>query len=487
MIRDLTTGPPTRLIVTFAVPLLLGNLFQQLYHFTDAVVVGRLVGVDALAAVGATWSVTFLLLGLSWGSSAGLAIPVARAFGAGDQPALRRAFAAGALISAGLALLITLVGTLGARPFMVLLGTPPELVDDATTFLVVTFAGAAAMVSFNFLSSVIRALGDSRTPLVFLVVACVLNAGLVVAFVGGLGLGVGGAALATVVAQLVSVALCLLLVQRRMPVLHLRREDWLLARADFAEPLRLGMSMGFQMAVIAVGAMVLQTAINGLGAEAVTAFTVASRVDQLAVAPLNSFGIALATYVAQNRGALAWTRVRQGVLRTTGVSAVAAVVLGVLVVVLGEPIVRLFVGGGEAQVVALAHQYLVVSGCLYVFLALLFVYRNAVQGMGRATSPAVSGFAELVLRAAAGIVLVRYFGFLGVCLAAPLAWIGGLVPVAVSWFAERRRLVDNERYAPPLRDAPLPDAALPDAALPDAALPDAALPDAPRDLEAVLS
>lgn len=451
MTRDLTAGPPTRLIVLFAVPLLLGNLFQQLYHFTDAAVVGRLVGVDALAAVGATGSVTFLLLGLSWGSSTGLAIPVARAFGAGDPRAVRRAFAAGAVITAALAVAITVVGTVLARPFMVLLGTPAELLDDATTFLTVTFLGSAAMAAFNYLSSVVRALGDSRTPLLFLVTACVLNAGLVVALVGGAGLGVGGAALATVVAQLVSVVLCLVLVRRRMPVLHLHREDWRLERADLAEPLRLGMAMGFQMSVIAVGAMVLQSAINGLGAQAVTAFTVAARVDQLAVAPLNSFGLALATFVAQNRGALAWTRVRQGVLRTTGVSTAAAVVLGVLVAVAGAPIVRVFVGEGEEHVVGLAHQYLIISGCLYGFLALLFVYRNAVQGMGHATAPSVSGVAELVLRAVAGLVLVRYFGFVGVCLAAPLAWIGGLVPVAISWAAERRRLVRREQQ-PPVAD-----------------------------------
>lgn len=444
MARDLTVGPPARRIILFAVPLLVGNVFQQLYQFTDAAVVGRLIGVDALAAVGATGAVTFLLIGFSWGSSGGLAIPVARAFGARDPVAIRRTVAAGAVISVGVSVAITVVGVATARPFLRLLDTPPELLDGAAAFLTVSFAGSAATVAFNYLSSIIRALGDSRTPLLFLAISCVLNAGFVVLFVGVFHWGVGGAALATVVAQLVSVVLCLLLIARRMPELHLRREDFRLRRRDLDEPLRLGMSMGFQMSVIAIGALVLQYAINSLGADAVAAFTAAMRVDQLAVSPLNSIGLALATYAAQNRGARQWRRIRIGVARTTWVSLGTAVVLGLVNILLGPAIVRVFVGAGQDDIVTMAHQYLTVSGALYVFLALLFVYRNVVQGLGHATTPTLSGVAELVLRAAAGLVLVRHFGFLGVCLAAPLAWIGGAIPVALSWFAERGRLAQEE-------------------------------------------
>ncbi|GAA1851928.1 MATE family efflux transporter [Myceligenerans crystallogenes] len=441
MTRNLTAGPPARLIVRFALPLLAGNLFQQLYQFTDAIVVGRLVGVDALAAVGATGSIVFVLIGMSWGSAAGLAIPVARAFGAGDDAALRRALAAGSAVSAALALLITVVGVATARPFLDLLGTPPELVDDAAAFLVVTFLGAPVAVAFNYLTSVVRAVGDSRTPLVVLVAACVLNVGLVLGFVGVLGLGVGGAAFATVLAQFLAVLLCLVVIRGRIPQLRLRREDWRLRREDFGEPLRLGTSMGLQMSVIGIGTVILQYGVNGLGADAVAAFTAAVRVEQLGIAPLNSFGAALATYVAQNRGALDWLRVRQGVLRTTWINCGVAVALGLVVIALGVPIVRLFVGDGVPGVVAMAHQYLVINACLYVFLALLFVYRNTMQGLGNASSSTVSGIAELVLRSVAGLVLIQQFGFLGVCLAAPLAWIGGLLPVAAAWFSARRDLV----------------------------------------------
>ncbi|HEY0117893.1 MAG TPA: MATE family efflux transporter [Cellulomonas sp.] len=444
MTRNLTLGPPTRLIVLFTLPLLVGNVFQQLYQFTDAAVVGRLVGLDGLGAVGATNGLVFLLIGFTWGSSAGLAIPTARAFGAGDMAAMRRFVAAGVYVSIAIAALITVVGSLAARPLLQLMNTPPELIDGSTAFLVTTFAGSAAMVAFNFLSSTIRALGDSRTPLVFLVISCCLNAGLVYVFVAWLHLGVRGAALATVTAQLVSVALCLRLISRKMPELHLSREDWRPRRELMAEPVRIGLPMGFQMSVIAIGSLVLQYAINGLGAESVAAFTAAMRVDQLAAAPLNSFGIAMATYVAQNRGARQWRRIRVGVFRISFVSVALAIVVGLTLIAVSGPIARLFVGGGQDYVVALVRQYFVVNGALYSILAMVFIMRNTAQGLGLSAVPTLSGFLELVMRASAGLLLVQHLGFLGVCLAAPLAWTGSVIPTSVAWVIQRRRLIEAE-------------------------------------------
>ncbi len=445
MTRNLTSGPPTRLIVLFTLPLLVGTLFQQLYAFTDAAVVGRMIGVDALAAVGACGSLQFLLIGFTWGASGGLAIPTARHFGAGDMPAMRRSVAAGALISVAVAAVVSVVGLVYGPALLRLLHTPPELMADASTFLQVTFLGASATVAFNFLAATIRALGDSRTPLVFLVISCVLNAGLVALFIGVLHLGVGGAALATVLAQLVSVGLCLALVARRMPELHLRREDFRLTRAEVGEPAKLGITMGFQMSVIAVGSLMLQYGTNGLGADAVAAFTSAARIDQLAAAPLNSFGLAMATYVAQNRGARQWRRIRVGTFRISLVAMGVAVVLGLVNITLGEPITRLFVGDGEEQVVAWSHQYLVVQGSLYVILALVFVVRNAIQGLGATGVPTIAGFLELAMRGTAGLVLIDHLGFLGVSLAAPLAWVGALVPLSIAWFVRRRHLIEAER------------------------------------------
>lgn len=442
--RNLTSGSPLRVIIWFTIPLLVGNLFQQLYAITDAAVVGRLLGVDALASVGASGSLQFLLIGFALGASAGVTIPVAKAFGAGDLPAMRRAVTVGIVISGAIAVAITLIGTLGARTLLRWMGTPPELMGNAEVFLGVLFSGAAATVAFNFLSSVIRALGDSRTPLVFLVLACLLNAGLVVVFVAAFHLGVGGAALATVIAQAISTLCCLVLVIRRMPDLRLHREDWRLDRRELGESSKLGLTFGFQMSIIAVGAAVLQYGINGLGTDAVAAFTAAVRVDQAAVTPLISIGVALSTYVAQNRGAGQWGRVRVGVFRAAGLAVGFGVALGVVLVLFGTGLVRLFVGAGSDGVVAMAHRYLLVNGSLYTALALLFVCRNALQGLGITAVPTIAGVMELLARSFVGLYLVERLGFLGACLAAPLAWIGALVPLGIAWTINHHRLARRE-------------------------------------------
>ena len=444
MTKNLTSGSPVRLIILFTVPLLVGNLFQQLYSVTDAMVVGRLLGVDALAAVGASGSLQFLLLGFSFGASAGLAIPVARAFGAGDLAAMRRYVAAGTAVAAGIAVAIIAIGTLGSHVLLTLMGTPPELMADASIFLVVLFSGAAATVAFNFLSAIIRALGDSRTPLLFLVVSCVLNAILVVVFVAVLHLGVGGAAGATVVAQAASVVLCLVLINRRMPELKLTRADFRFGRDLLSESSAIGLTMGFQMSVIAIGAAVLQYGINRLGADAVAAFTAAMRVDQAAVTPLASIGVAMSTYVAQNRGARQWQRIRVGVFRISVISVAMGLLLGGLVLAFGTNLARLFFSDGNDGVVAMAHQYLMVNGALYWVLGILFLLRNCIQGLGATTVPTIAGVAELVARSVVGLFLVARIGFLGACLAAPLAWVAALIPLVVAWFVERRRMLRRE-------------------------------------------
>ncbi len=441
MATNLTVGPPTRRIVAFTIPLLIGNLFQQLYAFTDAAVVGRMIDVQALAAVGASGGLQFLLIGFTQGAATGLAIPIARAFGAGDNKLMRRFVAAGAVISIAIAVVITLIGTLGAHGLLTLLNTPPELIENSQRFLSISFSGTAVTMAYNFLASTIRALGDSRTPLIFLVIACVLNAGLVAFFIGGLHLGVGGASGATVVAQFVSVSLCFLLIVKKMPQLRLRRADWHIQREELAESARLGLTMGFQMSVIAVGSLILQFAINGLGSDAVAAFTAALRVDQTASAPLSSFGLGIATFVAQNRGARQWGRIRIGVFRTLMVVIGVAIALGVVIILFGSQIVRLFVGSNEPGISQMAHQYLIINGTLYIFLALLFLLRNTIQGLGLTAVPTLAGVMELIFRALAGLILVAHLGFLGACLASPLAWMGALIPVGIAWVVERRRLI----------------------------------------------
>lgn len=440
MATSLTTGRPWRVILAFSVPLLIGNVVQQLYQVVDTIVVGRELGVNSLAAVGATGSLLFLLLGFAWGMTSGFAIPTAQAFGAKDYAAVRRSVAAGTILSAIASVLITVGGPLAAEPILVLMRTPPELLAEATLFTQVSFLGAGATMFFNYLSAVIRAIGDSKTPLVFLSIACGLNVVLVIVLVGPVQWGVAGAALATVVAQAVSVVLCLVFMIKRMPVLHVRREDWRVSRAELAEHLRLGLPMGFQASIIAIGTLVVQVALNVLGTNAIAAYTAATRVDSLATALLASLGLAVSMYVAQNFGGRRPDRIRSGVKQAIWMSLIAAVALGVILIAFGTYLVRLFVGDGSDEVVELAHLMLVINGLTYSLLAVLFVVRGALQGLGQAMIPTITGVVELFMRVGAAVVLGAVLGFAGVALSNPLAWIGAVVILVPAYVRAHRAL-----------------------------------------------
>ncbi|PCE16168.1 MATE family efflux transporter [Microbacterium sp. SZ1] len=442
MATSLTTGRPWRVILSFSIPLLIGNVVQQMYQFADAVVVGRQLGVQSLAAVGATGSLLFLLIGFAWGLTSGFAIPIAQAFGAGDAPGVRRSVATGVILTGITSVVLTIVAPLISRPVLELLQTPAELLPEATIFTQISFLGASATMFFNYLSAIIRAIGDSRTPLVFLTVSCALNVGLVVLMVGPLDWGVGGAALATVVAQAVSVALCLEFVRRRLPMLHLRAVDWRVTRDDVREHLRLGLPMGFQASIIAIGTLTVQVALNTLGSDAVAAYTTASRVDGLAVAFLSSLGLAASMYAAQNLGGRRPDRIRRGVIEGTWMAIGAGLLLGVVIIAFGAPLVRLFVGHGvEAdEVVDLAHLMLIINGCGYWALGILFVLRGALQGLGHTLVPTVTGVIELVMRVGAAVVLGALIGFEGVALSNPLAWLGAIVLLVPAYIRAHRDL-----------------------------------------------
>ena len=440
MATSLTTGRPWRVILAFSVPLLIGNVVQQLYQVVDTIVVGRELGVNSLAAVGATGSLLFLLLGFAWGMTSGFAIPTAQAFGAKDEVGVRRSVATGTMLSAVASILITIGGPLLAEPVLVLLQTPSELLAEATLFTQVSFLGGGATMFFNYLAAIIRAIGDSKTPLVFLTIACALNVVLVIVLVGPVGWGVAGAALATVIAQAVSVLLCLDFIRRRIPVLHVRREDWRVTRADVADHLRLGLPMGFQASIIAIGTLVVQVALNVLGAEAIAAYTAASRVDSLATALLASLGLAASMYVAQNFGGRRPDRIRAGVKQAVWMAIIASAVLGIVLIAFGTHLVRLFVGDGADEVVELAHLMLIINGSTYSLLGVLFVLRGALQGLGQAMIPTITGVIELCARVAAAVVLGGLLGFAGVAMSNPLAWVGAVVILIPAYVRAHRAL-----------------------------------------------
>lgn len=452
MQKTLTVGKPWRVILLFALPLMLGNVVQQLYQVVDAMVVGQHLGVDALAAVGTTSGLLFLLTGFAWGTASGLAIPTAQAFGAGDYAAVRRSVAAGTVLAGAISIAITAIGTFFARDLLVLLQTPESLLDEATVFATVTFAGSVATMFFNYLSSIIRAIGDSRTPLIFLVIACFVNMGLVVGLVGFAGLGVGGAAASTVAAQILSVILCFVYLRRSIPVLCVKREDWRPGMKEIGRHLQIGLPMGFQASIIAIGALAVQIRLNTIGEDAVAAYTTAARLDGLAVGILNSIGIAVSTFVAQNYGAGLFSRILVGVRDARRISIGIALAMAAILITAGDPIIRGFVGSGSDDVVTMAHEYLVVNGSLYFLLGILFVTRAGLQGMGDTLIPTISGILELSMRIVAAVVLGGIFGFVGIIWDNPLAWFGALLILLPSWMSAKKKLKARAANEPLIGD-----------------------------------
>jgi len=357
------------------------------------------------------------------------------------------------VLTAAASVLLTVLAPLLAAPTLRLLRTPEELLPQATTFAVVSFLGASTMMSFNYLAAILRAIGDSRTPLVFLTLSCLLNIALVVGLVAGVGLGVGGAALATVISQATSVALCLVYVRRSVGVLHPHHDDWRSTRDDVGRHLRIGLPMGFQASIIAIGALAVQVRLNTLGADAVAAYTTAVRVDGLAVALLASLGLAVSTFVAQNYGAGRPDSIRLGVRQAAGMAVLGAMLLGAVLITAGSAIIALFVGPGEEQVVSMASYFLEVNGACYLLLGVLFVLRGALQGLGDTFVPTLTGLIELAMRVSAAVVLGAAFGFSGVVWGNPLAWVGAVVVLVPAYLRAHRRFAVMPTSVP----AALPD------------------------------
>ncbi|MDR2551569.1 MAG: MATE family efflux transporter [Treponema sp.] len=439
MTKNLTVGNPALLIVSFTVPLLIGNLFQQFYNMADTFIVGRTLGVTALAAVGSTGSLMFLILGFVMGFTSGTAIITAQRFGASDAAGVRRSFAASIVLGVLVSVFLMAASIPFAREILLLMRTPEEIADGAYDYMIVIFWGIPVAVLFNLLSNVMRAVGDSRTPLVFLVIACVINIILDYVFILVFHTGTEGAAYATVIAQFASGILCLVYVMKKMPILRLRREDWRFGWKELEVHAAVALPMGFQMSIIAIGTVIVQFALNVLGTTAVAAFTAALKIDQIATLPMSSFGVTMTTYTAQNYGARRYGRIKSGVLQCALISGSFSVFMGILFVFSGRFLASLFIGADE-KAVDLARVYLIINGSFYVVLALLFIFRQTLQGLGDSLVPTLAGVMELVMRSAAALFLPGPFGFAGICFASPLAWLGACVPLGAAFFFTSRKL-----------------------------------------------
>ncbi len=435
-IQNMTEGNPMRLLVFFAVPLLLGNLFQQLYSVVDGMVLGRGVGVDALAAAGASGSVHFFIFGFVNGLTHGYSILVAQRFGAGEARGVRAAVANAGFVAAASSAVIMAASLLLSRPLLRLMRTPDDLFENALLYLRILLVGIFATVFYNVLAAILRALGDSVSPLIVIVVSSALNVVLDLLFVMVFRWGVAGAAWATVLAQLVSGFICLAVLMR-LPMMRFEKGD---ARPDLrtmGELLRLGVPVGLMNSVTAVGGMVLQGGVNTLGSKAVAAYTAVGRIFSLAEQPGVIVGLSLGTFVGQNRGARRFDRVRLGVRRAILLTVLVNAAVGAALIFFGRGMIAAFVSPEETEVIGIAYPFLVTAGFAEWVLGLLFIYRNALQNLGDTFVPMLSGGLELLLRVSLLWLFtgaVADIGFSALIVAEIGAWVGAAVMLCIAYY-----------------------------------------------------
>lgn len=437
---DLTVGHPLKQILLFALPLVFGTMFQQLYSFADTVIVGRCLGIDALAAVGATYSLHFLILGFVQGACVGFGIPLAQSFGAGEKRELHRFLWNGFWVGSFFSVLLTVGTVILAAPLMAAMNTPENIFSMGVSYIRILFLGIPASILYNYSASVLWALGDSRHPFYFLLFSSILNVVLDYVFITDFHTGVEGAAAATVISQLVSGLLNTWWMFRRMELIEIRREDMSLSFRHIRKLCIIGLPMGVEYSVSAVGAILLQDAINILGSGAVAAQTAGEKIRQMFTLPMESIGMAMATYAGQNFGAGRMDRIKRGIRDGIVIQALYCAVVWVILLLMKGILVQLVLGSGSIQVARNAEKYLMICSCLFLLHGLLMIFRNVLQGMGYAGHAVLSGIWELAGRGLGGWIAVSGAGFTAVCFANPMAWGFALCycAVMVLWFLKRK-------------------------------------------------
>ena len=423
MTKDLTTGSPLKLIITFTVPAFLGMLFQQFYNVGDTIIVGKLLGIGPLAGVGATGSLNFMVLGFCMGICNGFAIPVAQKFGAGDQVELRKFVANSLWLVAIIALVLTVPVCVYCRPILRVMNTPEDVFEYAYQYIFIIFLGIPAALLYNILAAILRSLGDSKTPVLFLALSSVLNIGLDTISIKLWGMGVNGTALATVISQGISGVICFFYMKKRFTVLQMSREE---RRPDGAKMKRLcymGIPMGLQYSITAIGSLVIQATMNGFGSVAVAGATAANRINGFLTCPIEALGASMAPYVGQNLGAGKLDRVSRGVIDASLCGFVSSGVLYVIIWLYGAQLTGIFLDAPDPAVTAYAVEFLRIVGAGYCLLTLVNVVRFSIQGLGFSVLAILSGVMEMIARCFAGLVIAPHIGFAAVAMGHPLAWL----------------------------------------------------------------
>lgn len=442
-INDMTVGSPAKLIMYFMIPMCLGNIFQQFYNIVDSIVAGQFIGVRALAAIGSTGSLMFFVTGWLNGLSSGFAILVSQWFGAKQYDKMRHYVAMSVYLSIACSILMTIGFLWANEPILRMMNFSPEIMPDVKNYMAIIYAGLIVTAAYNALAAYLRALGDSKSPLYFLIISAVINVILDVVFIVVFGMGVEGCAYATVIAQAVSALLCYIYILKKFPILHLKKEDYKISFHSFEKLLALGIPMGLQFSITAIGTIIVQGAVNVYGETYMAGFSAAGKLQNMIMTVFVAFGATIATYVGQNRGAGKIDRVKSGVCCTQVMILVWSVVAMILVYFLGEQMTWLFISPSETEVVKVSVLYFRMVFWCYPFLGSIFLYRNTLQGMGYGLVPMLGGVFELVARAGIVMAVAGRTSFAGVCLADPAAWIAALIPLVPYYFYIMHKWLKN--------------------------------------------
>lgn len=423
MTKDLTEGKPLPLIINFTFPVLLGYLFQQLYNVVDTIIVGKCIGVGALASVGATGSVNFMIIGFSMGLCGGFAIPIAQAFGAKDYHRMREYVANQTLLSIVFSIILTISTVLFCRPLLQFMQTPEDIIEDAISYIRIIFIGIPLSMLYNSVAGIIRALGDSKTPVYFLTLASLLNVALDLLFILTFGMGVEGAALATIISQGIAGIASLIYLRQKFRVLSSSAEERKLNLHHWGILLVNGLPMGLQYTITAIGSVILQASVNTLGSGAVAATTAGVRISMFFSTPFDALGTTMATYGGQNTGGGDLPRLKSGTLAATLISLIYSGFAFLIMYFYGDKLSLLFLDAKETQIIHDAHFFLIMNAVFYFPLALVIILRFMIQGMGFGPLAILSGVFEMIARIIIALFVVPVYFFPGACLASPLAWI----------------------------------------------------------------
>lgn len=442
MTKSMTEGNAFKQILLFMLPLALGSIFQQAYNLADAAIVGQTLGADALASVGVSSSVQFLVLGFCTGSAQGFAIPIATAFGAKREKDIKQYFYIGFILLLIIACIVTTGCTLLTKQILQLLKTPTNIMDNSYWYLFIIFLGIPFTLLYNYLAAVLRSIGDSKTPFLFLAFSSVLNIGLDFFCIVNLHWGVPGAAIATIFSQAVSSFLCLFLIHIKFPLLHTTPEAKKWDKEMALRMVNMGVPMGLQFSITAIGSMMMQASNNALGSEFVSALAAGQKINNFAMCPFEALGASISTFISQNLGAKNKGRIYEGLKVGTILALIYSVVAGLVLVFTGYYLGMLFVSSSEVTVLTYTSQYLKYVGIFYALLGLLYVYRMSTQGIGESRLAIQAGVLEMIARTGASLLIVSKLGYTGICIEDPLAWIfADVYIIPICFYAIKRSLV----------------------------------------------